>query len=298
MADILHAGDEVAHLAGAEPLAGFGCGRDDADFQQLVSGAGGHHAHGLTWLEPPVHDAHVGDHAAVGVIHGVEDEGAGGRVRSVFARRRGHELAHAVEKLLHAFASFAGDAQHILRFATNDGGDLLGVLVGVGGGEINLVEDGDDLQVVLHRHVEVGERLSLDALGSVDKQNSALAGLEGTGDLVGEVNVTGRINEVHDDFLARTSATARNPRQAHVLRLNGDAALALDIHVVQVLIAHVALLHHAGELQDAVRQGGFAVVNVRNNAEVADVFRVRKCVLCEISRHENPLTITRYSSEC
>jgi hypothetical protein len=42
----------------------------------------------------------------------------------------------------------------------------------VGYGEVYLVEDGDDLEVVLHRQVQVRERLGLDALARVDDEEA------------------------------------------------------------------------------------------------------------------------------
>ncbi len=59
--------------------------------------------------------------------------------------------------------------------------------------------------------------------------------------------------------------------QAHGRHLDGDAALALDIHHVERLILHVALRDGAGDLQDPVGQGGLAMVHVRDDAEVANV---------------------------
>jgi hypothetical protein len=64
------------------------------------------------------------------------------------------------------------------------------------------------------------------------------------------------------------------PRQPHVLRLDGDAAFALDVHAVQVLGPHLPLLDHAGDLQHAVGKGRLAVVDVRDDAEVPDQLRV------------------------
>ena len=63
------------------------------------------------------------------------------------------------------------------------------VAVGIGGGEVDLVQRGDDLQVVLQGQVAVGERLRLDALGGVDDEHDALARGERTADLVAEVDV-------------------------------------------------------------------------------------------------------------
>ena len=59
------------------------------------------------------------------------------------------------------------DAEHAL--------DLLGAALGLGGGQVDLVERGDDREVVLERLVAVGERLRLDALRRVDEQDHALA---------------------------------------------------------------------------------------------------------------------------
>ena len=56
----------------------------------------------------------------------------------------------------------------------------------------------------------------------------------------------------------------------HVLGLDGDAALALDVHRVEVLGAHESRVDGAGDLQDPVRQRGLAVVDVSDDAEVAN----------------------------
>ena len=66
-----------------------------------------------------------------------------------------------------------------------------GDFFGAGGGEVGLVDDGDDGEVELKGGVGVGEGLGLDALGGVDQEDGALAGGEGAGDLVAEVDVAG-----------------------------------------------------------------------------------------------------------
>ena len=52
------------------------------------------------------------------------------------------------------------------------------------------------------------------------------------------------------------------------LRLDGDAALALQVHRVQNLSLHLAILQPAAQLDEAVRQRGLAVIDVRNNGEI------------------------------
>lgn len=62
----------------------------------------------------------------------------------------------------------------------------------------------------------------------------------------------------------------RGERQPHRLRLDGDAALALNVHPVEVLFAHPAVIDDSGQLEHAVGQRRLAMIDVRDDAEVAD----------------------------
>ena len=120
-------------------------------------GAGGH---------GPVDDPHRAHHAPVLVVGGIEDEGLEGGVG--VACRGGDALAHRVEQGRDPLPGLgrqpqdrvSGNAQHLL--------DLGRVPVGVGGGQVDLVEGGHDLEVMLQGQVAVGQRLRLDALEGVD----------------------------------------------------------------------------------------------------------------------------------
>jgi hypothetical protein len=61
---------------------------------------------------------------------------------------------------------------------------------------------------------------------------------------------------------------------ARGLQLDGDAALPLEVHVVEELRLHVALGDRLGGLEQSVRQRGLAVVDVCDDGEVADLARV------------------------
>src|SRR5438552_899032 len=110
-------------------------------------------------------------------------------------------------------------------------------------------------------------RLRLHALRGVDHQDGALAGGQAARDLVGEVDVAGRVDQVEDIVLA----VARAVGEADRARLDGDAALALELHVVEELRGHLARRDRAGRLEDAVRERGLPVVDVGDDREVADV---------------------------
>ena len=94
-----------------------------------------------------------------------------------------------VEELGDALAGLGRDPQDGVGVDAEHALDLRGVALGVGRGQVDLVERGDDLEVVLDRLVAVGERLGLDALARVDEQDRALAGRERPRDLVAEVDV-------------------------------------------------------------------------------------------------------------
>ena len=133
--------------------------------------------------------------------------------------------------------------------------------------QIDLVDDRDDLEVVLDREIGVGERLRFDALRRVDQQQRAFARGERPRDFVREVDVARRVDEIEDVVLA----VVRRVVQADRMRLDGDAALALEVHRVEDLRLHLARLQRAGELEKAIGQRRLAVVDVRDDREVADV---------------------------
>ena len=54
--------------------------------------------------------------------------------------------------------------------------------------------------------------------------------------------------------------------------LDGNSAFAFEVHIVKRLVLHVALADGVGILQQTVSERAFAVVNVGNDAEVADIF--------------------------
>jgi hypothetical protein len=113
--------------------------------------------------------------------------------------------------------------------------------------------------------MDVGERLGLDSLGRVDDEDGALARLEAVTDLVGEVDVPGRVDEVQPIGLA----VARLVLDPDGPRLDGDPLLALEVHRVEDLARHLPRVDGVGHLEQPVSQGGLAVVDVGDDREVA-----------------------------
>ena len=108
---------------------------------------------------------------------------------------------------------------------------------GSAAGRSILFEHRHDLVPGVERVIDVGQRLRLDPLARVDDQERALAGGERARHLVGEVDVAGRVHEIEDVGLAVAGPVFEPDR----LRLDGDAALALDVHRIEHLLDHLAL---------------------------------------------------------
>src|SRR6267378_7772811 len=67
--------------------------------------------------------------------------------------------------------------------------------------------------------------------------------------------------------------------QPDAFRFDSDAALALQVHRVEHLLVHLALAECAGHFQQPVSQRGLAVVNVRDDAEIAYEPWIHFCLL-------------------
>jgi len=115
------------------------------------------------------------------------------------------------------------------------------------------------------REVNVGHRLRLDALGRVDDEERAFAGGETARNFVSEVHVTRRIEQVEVVFLA----VFRGVTHRDWVRLDRNPALAFQIHRIEQLILLVAVVDRTGALEQAIRQRGLAMIDVRDDAEIA-----------------------------
>ena len=144
---------------------------------------------------------------------------------------------------------------------------LVGDAHGVGAGAVALVHEGEARHLVaLHLAVD-GDRLRLHARHRAEHQHGAVEHPQGPLHLDGEVDVARRVDDV--DVVAVPDAVGGR-------RLDGDAALALEIHGVHGG-AHAVLALHlvngadtAGIEEDPLGQRGLARVDVGADADVAD----------------------------
>ena len=228
-------------------------------------GVRAHHLDLLALFQHAVEHAHEHDDAEIGVIPAVDEARLERRRLVALWRRQARD--DGLQHVLDADAGL-GRNQHRLRSVEPDHIlDLLLYAVRLGGGKVDLVEHGHDFMPRVERLIDIGERLRLDALAGVHHQQRALAGMKGARDLIGEVDMAGRIHQIEDVI----PAILRLVVETHGLRLDGDAALALDIHGVEHLLDHVAGGDRSGLLDQAIGKRGFAVVDMGDDREIADI---------------------------
>ena len=173
--DGLDGGREISDLARAEAFR-----RDHTlrvqipDFHDLVNSAGGHHADIHAGIHRAVHDAQIDDRAAVGVILAVEDQTL--QRRFPVARGRGNVVHDHFQHGMNVDAVLGGNFGRVHGRNADDVLDLLLDLGGTRCRQIDLVDDGQDLQPVVDGQIRVRQRLGLNALRGVDDQHRALAG--------------------------------------------------------------------------------------------------------------------------
>ena len=78
--------------------------------------------------------------------------------------------------------------------------------------------------------------------------------------------MTRRINEV--DHIVQAVAVAVS--QPHRLRLDGDPALAFDVHLIKELLTLFALRQSAGDPEQTVSEGRLTMVDVGDDREVTN----------------------------
>jgi hypothetical protein len=113
--------------------------------------------------------------------------------------------------------------------------------------------------------VNIRHRLRFYSLRRIDNQQGALARSEATRNFIAEIDVPGSIEQVQSIVLPGFARVMHR----HWMRFDRDPALPLQVHRVKKLVLPIPLVDRAGPLEQSVRQRRFAVIDVRDDAEVA-----------------------------
>ena len=82
---------------------------------------------------------------------------------------------------------------------------------------------------------------------------------------------------------------------AHGVELDRDAALALEVHRVEDLCPHTSLIERTSEFDQPIGNGGFAVVDMGNDTEIADLVSAHGREYTTPHLHSTRFPATQYS---
>ena len=148
--------------------------------------------------------------------------------------------------------------------------DVVEHLGRAGVGAIDLVERDDDRQVAGHRLLEDVAGLRQRALRRVDEQQHRIDHEQGALDLAAEVGVSGRVDDVEADVRIV---------DRRLLGEDRDALLAFEIAGIHDPVDdRLVRAERPGLAEHRVDQRGLAVVDVRDDGDVAQVVAGRERV--------------------
>ncbi len=226
-------------------------------------GTGGHEQYLVLRPQHAVDHPHQHHHADVVVEPGIGDQGLERRIRIAGWRRdAGND---GLQHILDALPGLGRTEHRVLGRNADDVLDFLDHPVRLGRGQVDLVQHRHHFHAQLNRRVAVGHGLRLDPLGGVDHQQGAFAGRQRAAHFIGEIDVARGIDQVELIGLA----ISRLVTQGCGLGLDGDAALPLQVHGIEHLGLHLAVGQAAAQVDDAIRQRGFAVVDVGDDGKVS-----------------------------
>ena len=193
---------------------------------------------------------------------------------------RGYPLPNSFQHLGNALPGFCTDQKSIGGIEADRAFNHFFGARNIGALQVNLVNDGNNFQSVVDRHISVGKRLSFHALRCVHHQQCAFARGQRARNLVGKIHVPRGIDQVELVSLSVLGLV----HHADGVGFDGDAALALQIHGIQHLGLHLARRQRPGQLQQAVGQRGFPMVDVRDDREITNASAVHSSISDSNSR--------------
>ena len=161
-----------------------------------------------------------------------------------FTNRCGDVLDDGLENLDCAYPGLRRGHDAILAREANNAFDLVGDVFRLCRGKVDLVDDGNDGEVMFDCLVGVRQRLCLDALGRIHDEQCTFARRQRPADLIGKVDVAWSVDQVE----LVVQAIQRVVEHPDGFRLDRDALLTLQVHLVKDLFGEVAFGNRPGHL--------------------------------------------------
>ena len=261
----LHAGIDEPDLAGSKLIHRRRLWREHTNAFHHMCGTCPHHANFHTLADLAMLYPHQRHHTKIGVIPAVNQQC---RQRGLYiAHRRRHFFHHRFQNVRDTCPGLGACLNSVICRKADHLFDLGLHPLGFCRRQVNLVQYRHDLVIRLHRLIHIGQCLRLNPLAGINHQQRSFASGQRARHFIAEIHMARCVHQVQHIILA----VFRLVVQPHRLRLDGDPPLALDIHIVEHLIRHLAVSQPATDLNQPVGDGRFAMVNMRDNREIADL---------------------------
>jgi hypothetical protein len=270
VADVLDVADHEPDFAHAQLVDRHRLGRERPHLLDVELLPLGHEADAHPGPDRPVDHPDKDDDAPVRVEPRIEQQGL--ERGAGVTRRRRQPVHDGLERLVNAGSRLGTRKDRAVGVEPDDVLDLPLALVGLRARQVDLVDHRHDFEVVVDRQVGVGEGLGLHALRRIHQQQRPLARRQRPCHLVREVDVPGGVDQVQDVVVSIVGPVAKPDG----VGLDRDPALALEIHRVEHLRLHLAGLEGPGDFEEAVGERRLAVVDVRDDREIADELRIHQ----------------------
>ena len=108
--------------------------------------------------------------------------------------------------------------------------------------------------------------MCLNTLRSINHQQSTFAGSNGTRNLIREIDMSRRVNQIQNVFFSIQYVFHLNG-----MAFNGNAPFTLQVHAVEYLLLGIPCADSPRDFQQSVGKGAFTMINMSYNAKIPDV---------------------------
>ena len=186
--------DDVPHIACTDLVSGRHGQLQHTYLIRIILLLCRNELHPISLMNHPILYLKVSNDATERIEHRVENQALQRGLWISFRRR--HLLHNGIQDLHHTFARLSTRTQDILSWTTQQLHNLVFHLIRHRTRQINLIHHRNDLQIILDSHIEVGDRLRLNALCSIHDQQSTLTSRNRARYLIREIDMSRGINQV------------------------------------------------------------------------------------------------------
>ena len=256
---------DIADHSGIQLIAGNKLsGTEVPHLYDFLHRSGSHHFDPASPADFSVHNPHGNNDSFIGIIDRIKDQRLQRRV-PVSLRRR--NLAdNGLQNLIHMLPCLCGNLRSILRLNPDNVLNLVNHSLRIRAGQVNFIDNRDNFQIIIQCQIDITQCLRLHSLRGVYHQHCAVAGRQAAGNFIIKINMSGSIYHIQNILLS-VLRIIDNPA---CLRLNGNAALPLQLHIIENLALHFPACQQPRHLYNPVRQRGFSVVNMGYDTEISD----------------------------